>query len=77
MKIVSQNPEERCSKYDDEFVNYWVPVIRKLRETTQFAGSQLLPSMNDCLDIMDLALKTYKKQQTTADIKKIQEHKEE
>ena len=59
--ITSQNPEEHevIGKYSDDFVNFWVPVIRKFRETTQFAGFLITPSMNECLDIMSDALKDF------------------
>jgi hypothetical protein len=59
MQITSQNLEEKKSKFSDEFVNYWVPVIRKFRETTQWAGMQMQPSMNECVDILERAIHTW------------------
>ena len=61
MEITSQNLEETKSKYDDNFVNYWVPVIRKLREKHQFASLQMSISMNECLAIFSKALSKWEK----------------
>ena len=59
MPLASQNPEESCSQFSDEFINFWVPVIRKLRETTQFASVSMLPSMNKCVEIINDNLKEW------------------
>lgn len=57
--LTSQNPEEQetIGEYTDEFVNYWVPIIRKFRETSQFLGFEVTTNMNECLDIMAEAIK--------------------
>lgn len=62
-KLVSQNPEkEMNSPYTDGFVNFWVPTIRKFRESVQWAGIQMLPSMNECLEIIARAIGTAPKE---------------
>ena len=64
MDIVSANMEERKSNHSDEFINFWVPVIRRLRETKQWAGINMYPSMNECVEIVASALHNWESQAT-------------
>lgn len=64
MDIVPSNMERR-SCHSDDFINFWVPIIRKMRETTQWAGINFYPSMNDCVEIVAGALKDWAEKQKT------------